>query len=125
MPETLFERLGGDAAIDAAVDRFYQKVLADDRIRGFFEGVDMDAQARKQKAFLTFALGGPNRYTGRGMARAHAALVARGLNDSHFDAVVENLGATLSELGVPADDIAAAAAVVETTREAVLGRAPD
>ena len=39
---TLFERLGGGAAIDATVDLFYSKVLADDRIKHFFEGVDME-----------------------------------------------------------------------------------
>ncbi|MCW8884791.1 MAG: group 1 truncated hemoglobin, partial [Motiliproteus sp.] len=50
---TLYERLGGEAAVDAAVDIFYRKVLLDDRINSYFEGVDMDAQAGKQKAFLT------------------------------------------------------------------------
>jgi hemoglobin len=41
--------------------------LADDRINSYFEGVDMDKQAGKQKAFLTVAFGGPNNYSGRGM----------------------------------------------------------
>jgi truncated hemoglobin YjbI len=41
----LFERLGGAPAIDAAVGKFYEKVLADDRIKHFFEGVNMDLQA--------------------------------------------------------------------------------
>ena len=31
----LFERLGGKAAVDATVDKFYDKVLADDRIKHF------------------------------------------------------------------------------------------
>ncbi len=38
---TLFEQLGGAPAVDMAVDRFYDKVLADERIRHFFTGVDM------------------------------------------------------------------------------------
>ena len=29
---TLYEKIGGEKAIDAAVDLFYRKVLADDRI---------------------------------------------------------------------------------------------
>ncbi|HET8704827.1 MAG TPA: group 1 truncated hemoglobin, partial [Pseudomonadales bacterium] len=91
---SLYEQLGGEAAVDAAVDLFYKKVLADKRINHFFEGVDMVKQARMQKGFLTFAFGGPNKYTGRGMAAAHKKLVeVQGMNDSHFDAVVENLGA--------------------------------
>ncbi len=119
---SLYERIGGDAAVNAAVDLFYRKVLADDRINGFFEGIDMNKQAAKQKAFLTLAFGGPSHYSGKDMRDGHAHLVARGLNDSHFDAVMENLGATLQELGVPGDLIAEAAAIAESTRNDVLGR---
>ncbi|MCG8668244.1 MAG: group 1 truncated hemoglobin [Pseudomonadales bacterium] len=120
---SLYEQLGGEAAIDAAVDKFYEKVLADDRIKHFFDGVDMEKQHRMQKGFLTFAFGGPNNYSGRGMAAAHRKLVEeKGLNDTHFDAVVENLGATLKELGVSDELIGEAAAVAETVRDATLGR---
>lgn len=119
---SLFEQLGGSAAVDAAVDIFYRKVLADDRINRFFDGVDMDKQAAKQKAFLTMAFGGPHNYTGLDMRKGHAHLVERGLNDSHVDAVIENLGATLKELGVNDELIAQVAAIAETTRDDVLGR---
>jgi len=50
---TLYGRLGGAPAVDATVDIFYRKVLADTRINRFFDTVDMEAQAAKQKAFLT------------------------------------------------------------------------
>lgn len=122
MSESLYDRIGGDAAVNAAVDIFYRKVLADDRINDFFDGVDMDQQAAKQKAFLTFAFGGPNNYSGKDMRDGHAHLVQRGLNDTHFDAVMENLGATLKELNVPDELIAEAAAIAESTRNDVLGR---
>ncbi len=122
MSDALFDRLGGEAAVNAAVDIFYRKVLADDRINRFFDGVDIDKQAAKQKAFLTMAFGGPNNYTGEDMRKGHAHLVERGLNDSHFDAVVENLGATLKELGVADDLIGEVAAIAETTRNDVLGK---
>ena len=82
----------------------------------------MDRQSTKQKAFLTMAFGGPVNYTGEDMRRGHAHLVQRGLNDTHFDAVMENLAATLEELSVPADLIAQCAAIAESTREDVLGR---
>ncbi|MCG8537338.1 MAG: group 1 truncated hemoglobin [Pseudomonadales bacterium] len=121
---TLFEQIGGEAAVDAAVDLFYKKVLADERIKHFFEGVDMEKQHRMQKGFLTFAFGGPNNYSGKGMAAAHRKLVAeKGLDDSHFDAVMEDLGATLKELGVPDNLIGEAAAIAESVRGPVLGRA--
>jgi hemoglobin len=120
--QSLYERIGGEGAVNAAVDVFYRKVLADDRINMFFEGVDMEKQAAKQKAFLTFAFGGPASYSGKDMREGHAHLVERGLNDSHFDAVMENLGATLTELGVPGDLIGEAAAIAESVRDDVLGR---
>lgn len=117
---SIYEKLGGDAAMDAAVDLFYRKVLTDDRICHFFDAVDMDAQRAKQKAFLTMAFGGPNNYSGKDIRTAHAKLV--GLNESHFDAVMENLGATLKALNVPDDLIAEAASVALSVKDDVLNR---
>lgn len=119
---SLYEQLGGEAAVNAAVDIFYRKVLGDSHINRFFENSDMEKQAAKQKAFLTMAFGGPNNYTGVDMRKAHEHLVKMGLDDSHFDAVMEHLGATLQELNVPAHLIAQAAAIAESTRNDVLGR---
>jgi hemoglobin len=116
---TIYERLGGEAAVDAAVDIFYRKVLADDRISSFFDDVDMDRQRAKQKAFLTFAFGGPNNYSGKDMKAAHARM---NLTDVHFNAVMENLGATLSELGVPDGLIAEAAAIALSVKGDVVSR---
>ncbi len=116
---SLFEDLGGEAAVDAAVDQFYSKVLADDRIKDFFVNTDMVRQRRMQKQFLTVAFGGPNNYSGAGMRKAHAGIQ---LNDGHFDAVVENLAATLEELGVSADKIEEVAAVAESVRADVLNK---
>lgn len=121
---SLFERLGGAPAINAAVDLFYKKVLADNRINYYFDDVDMMDQAAKQKAFLTMAFGGPNGYDGRDMRSAHAHLVAQGMNDEHFDAVLELIGETLTELGVSNDLIGEAAAIAESVRNDVLSRTP-
>jgi hemoglobin len=119
---TLYEQLGGAAAVDKAVDLFYRRMLADDRVARFFDDVDMDRQAAKQKGFLTMVLGGPNNYTGRDMRTGHAHLVARGLDDSHVDVVIEHLGAVLQELGASSDQIAQVAALANSVRDDVLGR---
>jgi hemoglobin len=120
---SLFERIGGSDAVDAAVDVFYVKVLADERIKHFFEGVDMKRQANHQKRFLTYAFGGAKDYPGRSMRAAHKHLVDdMDLSDIHFDAVVENLGTTLKELGVADDLIAEVASIAESTRNDVLNR---
>lgn len=118
---SLYERIGGEAAVDAAVDRFYEKVLSDASIAPFFDGLDMKRQARKQKAFLTVAFGGPNQYTDRAMSAAHAKARENGLNDSHFDAVVGHLVQTMRELGVSDADIEAVSCVAESVRSDVLG----
>src|SRR5262245_53142476 len=109
---TLFERIGGAAAVDAAVEVFYRKVLADQRISHFFSGVDMGRQRAKQKAFLTVAFGGPTGYTGKNMRNAHAHMQ---LTEDHFDAVMENIGSTLKELNVPDALIAEAAQIALST----------
>lgn len=119
---TLFERLGGADAVNAAVDIFYRKVLSDDRISGFFDNIDMDQQIGKQKAFLTMAFGGPNKYSGKDMREGHKHLVARGLNGTHVDAVIGHLGDTLRELGAAESDIAEVAAIAEGARNDVLNR---
>jgi len=119
---TLYEQLGGEPAVSAAVESFYRKVLVDDRISRFFDDVDMDRQIAKQKAFLTMVFGGPAAYSGKDMRSAHAGLVSKGLNDSHVDAVIENLGATLRELGVAEPLIAQVAGIAESVRGEVLNR---
>ncbi|MDD2739803.1 MAG: group 1 truncated hemoglobin [Methylomonas lenta] len=120
---SLYEQLGGEAAVDAAVDIFYRKVLSDYRINRFFDKSDMEKQAAKQKAFLTMAFGGPNNYTGTDMRQAHDHMVKKmGLDDSHFDAVMEHLTATLQELNVPENLITQVAAIAESTRTDILGR---
>ena len=121
---SLFDRLGGKPAINAAVDVFYEKMLSDDRVAKFFDSTDMVQQANKQKAFLTFVLGGPVQYSGKQMREAHAHLVEQGLNDEHFDVVVSHLGATLGELGVAEQDIQEVAELAETLRNDVLNRDP-
>jgi len=121
--QSLYEKIGGEAAVDAAVDLFYTKVMADPTVNFFFEGIDMDRQTKKQKEFITIALGGPSIYQGVGMRNAHKKLVEeKGLNDNHFDAILGHLGATLTELGVAEDLVSEAAAIVESTRDDVLNR---
>ncbi|MCG8351511.1 MAG: group 1 truncated hemoglobin [Chloroflexales bacterium] len=120
---SLFERIGGEIAVDAAVERFYQIVLADDRIRHFFDGVDMERQSAHQKAFLKFAFGGRPPYSGRSMRTVHAHLVhEKGLSAQHFDAVLEDLEQALRELDLADDLIAEAVGVAKTLKDDVLNR---
>jgi hemoglobin len=120
---TLYEKLGGEPAIDATVEIFYRKILADDALKDFFQGICMHYQLYKQKVFLTMVLGGPIRFTGKELRDAHRRLVQdQGLNDSHFDRVIEHLRVTLEELNVETEDIEQVISIAESNRNDVLCR---
>ncbi|UJS24186.1 group I truncated hemoglobin [Thiothrix winogradskyi] len=119
----VFKRIGGKAAVDAAVDRFYEYMLTDDRVKHFFANINMEKQRQHQKDFIAFALGAEGGYAGKDMRSAHQHMVDHmGLSDVHFDATVENLVKALRDLNVPEDVIADAGAIVESTRTDVLCR---
>ena len=71
---TLYERIGGEAAVRAAVDRFYERALANPELQGFFTAVSMPRLKSHQFAFLSQALGGPKQYNGASMRDAHSRL---------------------------------------------------
>lgn len=116
---SIYENIGGEAAVSAAVDIFYKKVLMDDRINQFFDSVDMPGQIQKQKAFLTMAFGGPNSYTGKDMREAHKHM---NLTEVHFGAVAEALVGTLEELSVPQEYIDEIVGVALSVKDDVLNK---
>jgi hemoglobin len=117
--DSIYQQIGGEAAINAAVDIFYVKVLADERVKHFFDDVSMEKQKRKQKSFLSMAFGAPVPYTGKDLRKAHEDL---DLNETHFNAIAEHLQATLVELKVPKETIDRIMTVVGTTKDDVLNR---
>jgi hemoglobin len=119
---SLYDRLGGEPTLIAAMDRFYDKVLKDPLVSPFFEGMDMAAQRSKGVAFLSTVMGGPDVYRGLDMRKAHARIVARGMGEQHFDAIISHLRATLHELGANPADAAEAVGLAEGARDEVLNR---
>ena len=116
-PISHYDRIGGAAAVKAAVELFYDRVLADRELVGYFADVDMVAQRRHLALMLTVVLGGPNEYAGRGLAEAHQPL---GIPGAHYARVGEHLSATLVELGVPAEVIADVQVVLGQVREQIV-----
>lgn len=102
----IYDEIGGEPAVSAAVDLFYSKVLEDPSLSGYFDRTDMASLKAHQRAFITTALGGPPEYMGRSMSEAHSGL---GITGPDFDTVVGHLGQTLTELGVPETTIGAIA----------------
>jgi hemoglobin len=98
----IYDSIGGAGAVAAAVDLFYERVLADPELIGYFTGVDIATLKSHQRSFIAAAIGGPEIFRGRSMKEAHAHLH---VEPEHFDRVVDHLVATLTELAVPAEII--------------------
>lgn len=118
----LYHDLGGDAAIALALDRFYDKVLADPQVSVYFEQVDVARVKAGQQDFLAMAFGGPDRYTGRDLRAVHAGARANGLDETGYEVFMEHFRTTLGELGVDEGRIAEVMAIAHTGKDDVLGR---
>jgi hemoglobin len=106
---TIYERIGGQPAIEAVVEDFYVRVLADDTLAGFFAGTAMPRLKGRQVEFFSAALGGPEPYRGTGMRQVHQG---RGIEQAHFDSVAGHLVAALGAAGVDEGTVGEIVAVV-------------
>jgi len=100
--KSLYDRLGGKAAIVAVVDQFVANVAADKRINTFFKATASDkTRLAKFKTNLVNQIcqgsGGPCKYTGKTMKAAHKGM---GITDANFNALVEDLVAALNKFKV-------------------------
>ena len=115
--QTLSDRIGGMAAVNAAVDIFYPKVLADETLSHFFTNVNMATQAGKQKAFLAYSFGAPMAYSGKKMSDAHTHM---NLTAAHFNAVAGHLVTTLQELQLSQNLIDEVVLIAMTTKDDIV-----
>jgi hemoglobin len=95
---SIYDRIGGQEALIAVVDDFYERVLADPELAVFFRGTTMSRLKGKQVEFFAAALGGPQEYSGQSMKDAHRG---RGIGQQHFDLVAKYLIEALLTAGVP------------------------
>jgi hemoglobin len=118
MEQTLYEKYGGEETIGKVVDYFYAElVLKDPTVNHFFEHTDMEKQREHQTKFISFALGGPKKYTGKSMAKAHEGM---NLQPEHFNAIAKHLSDALAHFGVSAADIDTALTTVASLRDDIL-----
>jgi hemoglobin len=97
---TIYEAIGGQDALIAVVDDFYERVLADPELAPYFAGARMPALKGKQVEFFAAALGGPDEYQGQSMKDVHSG---RGITQGAFDKVAYHLTNSLVGAGVPGD----------------------
>src|SRR5215813_12351782 len=99
----LYERLGGKPAIQAVAGDLVDRILRDGRVNKWFAHAASSPEntamyKSKLSDFLCQSLGGPCKYTGMDMVAAHKG---RGITADAFNAVVEDLIASLDKFKVP------------------------
>ncbi|GAA0234883.1 group 1 truncated hemoglobin [Haladaptatus pallidirubidus] len=119
MAQTIYREIGGQDAVEAVIDDFYDRVLADEQLRPYFDGMDMNELYTHQVQFISAVAGGPTEYAGDNMREAHAHL---DIDEDHFDAVGRYLETALRENGVGDDNVEAIMAEVVALKEPILGR---
>jgi len=118
---SLLDRLGGETAVKAVVESFYDKVFADPLLHPFFAKSDLAQQRQRQAMFLSQLMSGRAVKAAEYMRRAHRKFVQdMGLNDVHFNAVANHLVVTLKEFGVSEVLIGEVCSALETLRAPIL-----
>ncbi len=102
MPKSLYDQLGGFSAVRKLVSDFYDRVLEEEDLAPFFKDTDMRDLIDHQVQFWTTLLGGPPSYTGEQLRKIHAL---KGIQDHHFDLVVDLAVETLEDHDIDAQHI--------------------
>lgn len=121
MADALYGTIGGRLKIKAAVDSFYERVLADPLLRPYFEGFDMDGLRERQSMFVSMLLGGRVVYTGRDIHEAHKRPRKMGITEVHFNAFLRHFRAALEEVGVEGEKLREIMTLLEASRDQVIG----
>ena len=98
---TLYERLGGEKAIEEVVYAFYSRVFADPELSPFFEGIPQERLSVMQREFFAAALDGPIRYSGRPLNEVHSGL---GIKPHHLKLFLDHLIEALAGRGIGESD---------------------
>jgi hemoglobin len=95
---SLYERLGGQGAIQAVVTKFIGNVGADKRINKYFATTDLKNLNKLLVEQVCAASGGPCTYSGRDMKTTHKGMK---VTTAAFNALVEDLVSALDTFNVP------------------------
>jgi hemoglobin len=95
---TPYEAIGGEEKVRAVLRELYARLFVDPMVGFLFEGKDREHIVDQQVALACAFLGGPERYRGKPLPEAHAALPLR---QGHFDRRHRLLEQVLDEQGVP------------------------
>ena len=94
---SLYEQLGGSVVLSFVVDRFCDRVLADEQLRFFFAGVDLPALKHRQIGTLSRMLRGPP-LLGRSY---RPTMESVSLSQRHTNRLLEHFLAALVAAAIP------------------------
>ncbi len=117
MTKTLLQELGGRDAVELVVAAFYEKVMSDPLLKGYFRGVQMSRLYQSQIDFFCAALGEPDAYGGRDLRTVHAGM---NISDTEFNATAMHLTQALAECGVGQPHIDRVIALIAPLRSDVV-----
>jgi len=118
---TLYDRLGGAAAVEQLVDELSRRLLDDPRLGPAFAELNLDVLQQHRAAYLTVILDGPEEYEGRSMREAHQPL---GLTADDMDAFLVVLRGVLDDAAVDGPDASAVVRAIERLRPAIVAADP-
>lgn len=116
--KTILEKLGGESALEAAVENFYGRLLEDTSLQKFFVGRNLSRLKAHQFNFMRTAFTKiPDDLDVPALIlEKHTELFRLGLNASHFDTVAGHFVATLEGLKVAPEVITEAVGVISPLR---------
>lgn len=117
-PPSLYQRLGGRAAIEAMVDDSIGNIAADARINHRFHNLDAAKLSKSLVDLVCERTGGPCVYTGMDMSAAHEGMY---ITEAEFDALVEDMVKSMDKFKMPAREKAEVLAMLAKTKNAIVG----
>ena len=127
--KSLYERLGGEAAITAVVADFVGRAAADPAVNFTRQGTakpwdptpeNVALLQKRLVQFISMAAGGPQQYEGKDMKTAHAGM---GITSDEFDAIAADLKASLVTFNVPQQEQDELLAAVASTKGQIVEEA--
>ena len=102
-PVSLYEKYGGDVAVQKIVCNFYEEhIFKDPSLAHYFKDFKPGQMQKKMSPFLSEALGSKIPYKGKSMHDAHRGMK---ITNEDFDTVARHLISAITNAGVDPTDI--------------------
>ena len=115
--KSLYERLGGQPAVEAVVHASLQRIVKDPRVKDYFAQSDLGPLEKHFIQLTCVVTGGPCKYEGHGMKEGHERLH---ITNAAFDAVLEDIFFTLRKFKVGGDEQDELIAILNAQRKDIV-----